>query len=508
MKNIKLNKSGLTLSQLRYIWEHPIHFSIDDEMMVGIKASRKTVEDIADSDETVYGVNTGFGLLANKKIERINLDKLQRNLVISHATGVGNPIDTNTTRLIMALKAVSLSQGFSGIHPNTINLLIEMINHEIYPIIPEKGSVGASGDLAPLAHMSLVMIGMGKAIYKGEVVEATYALEQAGLTQIKLGPKEGLALLNGTQVSTALALKGMFLTENCLIAAVLSGALSVDAAKGSLSPFDPRIHAARGQVGQIKLAKIYTDLLHDSEIVNSHEDCGRVQDPYSLRCQPQVMGAILDSVEYAASRLLIEANAATDNPLIFSAEGDVLSGGNFHAEPVGLVADFIAIGLADMANMSERRIAMLIDPHMSRLPAFLVPDSGVNSGFMIAHVTAAALASENKTLVHPATCDTIPTSANQEDHVSMATFAARKLTDIAENTAIIIGIEIMAACQSIDFHKDLKTSPALYKVYQQVRELVPFLDKDRLMTDDLHNLRNMVLKGELNKHLEGLCPSL
>lgn len=508
MKNIKLNSNGLSLSELRYIWENPIHFSIDDELMKGIKASRKTVADIADSNKTVYGVNTGFGLLASEKIAREDLDKLQRNLVISHATGVGKPIDEMTTRLIMTLKAVSLSQGFSGIHPKTINLLIDMINHEIYPIIPEKGSVGASGDLSPLAHMSLVMIGLGKAKYKGNEVEAIEALNDAGLSPIKLGPKEGLALLNGTQVSAGLALKGLFLTENCLNAAVLSGALSVDAAKGSLSPFDSRIHKARGQIGQIKLAEIYSELLKDSEIVNSHEDCDRVQDPYCLRCQPQVMGAILDSVEYTASRLLIEANAATDNPLIFSKEGDVLSGGNFHAEPVGLVADFIGIGLADMANMSERRIAMLIDPHMSRLPAFLVPDSGVNSGFMIAHVTAAALASENKTLVHPASCDTIPTSANQEDHVSMATFAARKLTDIAENTATIIGIEIMAACQSIDFHKDLKTSPRLYKVYQQVREKVPFLDKDRLMTDDLHNLRNMVLNGELNSHLANVCPSL
>ncbi len=508
MINIQLNKNGLTLSQLRTIWENPIVFSVDDEMMVGIKASRKTVTDIADSNKTVYGVNTGFGLLASEKIARDDLDKLQRNLVISHATGVGNPIDENTTRLIMTLKAVSLSQGFSGIHPNTLNLLIDMINHEIYPIIPEKGSVGASGDLAPLAHMSLVMIGLGKAMYKGLEVDAVEALADSGLKPIKLGPKEGLALLNGTQVSTALALKGMFLTENCLNAAVLAGALSVDAAKGSLSPFDHRIHQARGQLGQIKLAKVYLDLLKDSEIGMSHEDCDRVQDPYCLRCQPQVMGAILDSVDYTASRLLIEANAATDNPLIFAAEGDVLSGGNFHAEPVGLVADFIGIGLADMANMSERRIAMLIDPHMSRLPAFLVPDSGVNSGFMIVHVTAAALASENKTLVHPASCDTIPTSANQEDHVSMATFAARKLTDIAENTATIIGIEIMAACQSIDFHKDLKTSAKLYEVYQQVREQVPFLDKDRLMTDDLHNLRNMVLNGELNKHLTDICPSL
>ncbi len=507
MNKITLDKKGLTLKQLRSIWQEPLHFALHEEMMIGIKASRQTVADIANSDETVYGVNTGFGLLASEKIARNDLDTLQRNLVISHATGVGNPIDIDTTRLIMILKAVSLAQGYSGIHPRTIELLIEMINHEIYPVIPEKGSVGASGDLAPLAHMSLVMIGMGTAYYKGKIIDANSALSQAGLTPIKLGPKEGLALLNGTQVSTALALKGLFLTENCLTAAVLSGALSVDAAKGSLKPFDERIHHARGQLGQIKLAKIYADLLKDSEIVVSHEDCDRVQDPYCLRCQPQVMGAIWDSIEYTASKLLIEANAATDNPLIFAEQNEVLSGGNFHAEPVGLVADFIGIGLADMANMSERRIAMLIDPHMSRLPAFLVPDSGVNSGFMIAHVTAAALASENKTLVHPATCDTIPTSANQEDHVSMATFAARKLTDIAENTATVIGIEIMAACQSIDFHSDLNTSPRLYQVYQQVRKLVPFLDKDRLMTDDLHNLRNMVLKGEFNVHLPNLCPS-
>lgn len=508
MKKIKLTKQGLTLAELRHIWENPIQFSIDEELREGIKASRKTVTDIADSDQTVYGVNTGFGLLASKKIAREDLDTLQRNLVISHATGVGNAIDKDTTRLIMTLKAVSLAQGFSGIHPNTIDLLIAMINHEIYPHIPEKGSVGASGDLSPLAHMSLTMIGLGKAWYQGEEIDSITALEKAGLNPIKLGPKEGLALLNGTQVSTALALKGYFLTENCFNAAVIAGALSVDAAKGSLSPFDQRIHQARRQIGQIKLAKAYCGLLRESEILKSHEDCGRVQDPYCLRCQPQVMGAIWDSIDYTSGKLLIEANAATDNPLIFSKEGDVLSGGNFHAEPVGLVSDFIAIGLADMANMSERRIAMLIDPNMSRLPAFLVPDSGVNSGFMIAHVTAAALASENKTLVHPSTADTIPTSANQEDHVSMATFAARRLTDMSENTATIIGIEIMAACQSIDFHENLKTSPQLYGVYQQVREKVAFLEKDRLMTDDLHNLRNMVLKGELNPHLKGLCPSL
>ena len=507
MKKIKLTKQGLTLADLRHIWENPIQFSIDDELMEGIMASRKTVTDIADSDQTVYGVNTGFGLLASKKIARHDLDTLQRNLVISHATGVGNAIDKDTTRLIMTLKSVSLAQGFSGIHPNTINLLMDMINHEIYPVIPEKGSVGASGDLAPLAHMSLTMIGLGKAWYQGEVIDSSLALQKAGLNPIKLGPKEGLALLNGTQVSTGLALKGLFLTENSFNAAVLAGALSVDAAKGSLSPFDQRIHQARGQIGQMKLAKAYCGLLRDSEILKSHEDCGRVQDPYCLRCQPQVMGAIWDSIQYAASRLLIEANAATDNPLIFSKEGDVLSGGNFHAEPVGLVADFIAIGLADMGNMSERRIAMLIDPNMSRLPAFLVPDSGVNSGFMIAHVTAAALASENKTLVHPSSSDTIPTSANQEDHVSTATFAARRLTDMSENTATIVAIEIMAACQSIDFHENLKTSPQLYSVYQQVREKVAFLDKDRLMTDDLHCLRNMVLGGEFNRHLSGLCPS-
>ncbi|MEZ5471884.1 MAG: histidine ammonia-lyase [Marinicella sp.] len=503
-----ISSEGFTLKDLRDIWQQPVTIQVDDHMLQGVIRSRKTIEDVAASDETVYGVNTGFGLLANVKIAKEELDTLQRNLVISHATGVGKPIDTNTTRLIMALKAMSLSQGVSGIHPNTLKLLLNMVNHEIYPIIPEKGSVGASGDLAPLAHLTAAMIGLGDVIYQGEQVPAMQALNEAGLTPIKLGPKEGLALLNGTQVSTALALKGLFLVENCFNAAILAGALSIDAAKGSLAPFDERIHQARRQVGQIQVARAIRGLLKDSEIVVSHEDCDRVQDPYCLRCQPQVMGAVLDTINYVAEKLLIEANAATDNPLVFAEEGDVLSGGNFHAEPVALVADFLGIGITDMANMSERRMAMLIDPNLSRLPAFLVPDSGVNSGFMIAHVTAAALASENKTLAHPASVDTIPTSANQEDHVSMATFAGRKLTDLSENTAAIVGIEIMASCQSIDFHEGLKTSNALYSVYQKVREDVAFLDKDRLLAPDINHMQQLVLSGELNQFLPTLCPSL
>ncbi|WP_395377160.1 histidine ammonia-lyase [Marinicella sp. W31] len=503
-----ITSEGFNLSDLREIWNQPIELNIDDHMLQGVLKARAAIEEIAESDQTVYGVNTGFGLLANVKIDKSELDTLQRNLVISHATGVGNPIDIHTTRLLMSLKAVSLSQGYSGVHYNTLKLLLDMISHEIYPLIPEKGSVGASGDLAPLAHLSTAMIGLGFVFYKGQKTEAAEALKLAGLKPIKLGPKEGLALLNGTQVSTALALKGLFLAENCFNAAILAGALSIDAAKGSLAPFDERIHQARKQVGQITVARVLRHLLAGSEIVTSHEDCDRVQDPYCLRCQPQVMGAVLDCLHYVSEKLHIEANAATDNPLIFPDQGDVLSGGNFHAEPVGLAADFLSISLTDMANMSERRIAMLIDPNISRLPAFLVPDSGVNSGFMIAHVTAAALASENKTLAHPATIDTIPTSANQEDHVSMATFAARKLTDLCENSATIIGIEIMAACQSIDFHTDLRTSAKLFEVYQQVREDVPFLDKDRLMAPDIENMRQMVLSGSLNKHLSELCPSL
>ncbi len=507
-----ITNQGFSLADLRNIWTNAVQINVDDHMLQGVIRSRQIIEKVAASDATVYGVNTGFGLLANVKIPKSELDTLQRNLVISHATGIGKPIDTSTTRLIMALKAMSLSQGVSGIHPNTLKLLLDMINHEIYPIIPEKGSVGASGDLAPLAHLSAAMIGLSEVIYQGRQMSAMEALDQAGLKPIKLGPKEGLALLNGTQVSCGLALKGLFLAENCFNAAILAGALSIDAAKGSLAPFDERIHQARRQTGQIQVARTIRGLLKDSEIVHSHEDCDRVQDPYCLRCQPQVMGAVLDSINYVAEKLLIEANAATDNPLVFADQnnglGDVLSGGNFHAEPVALVADFLGIAVTDMVNMSERRMAMLIDPSLSRLPAFLVPDSGVNSGFMIAHVTAAALASENKTYAHPASVDTIPTSANQEDHVSMATFAARKLTDIAENSAAVIGIEMMGACQSIDFHEGLKTSAVLYSVYQQVRKDVPFLEKDRLLSPDINHMQQLVLSGQLNEFVGGLCPSL
>lgn len=504
----RLTQQGFELADLRQIWQQPAQMDVDDRLLQGVIQSRQTVEQVAAGDETVYGVNTGFGLLANVKIEKSELDTLQRNLVISHATGVGNPIDTDTTRLIMALKAMSLAQGVSGIHPNTLKLLLAMISHEIYPLIPEKGSVGASGDLAPLAHLSSAMIGLGQVSYQGEIKPVMEVFDSLGLSPIKLGPKEGLALLNGTQVSTALALKGLFLAENAFHGAILAGALSIDAAKGSLSPFDERIHRARRQKGQITVARSIRELLKNSEIVVSHEDCDRVQDPYCLRCQPQVMGAVLDTFDFVAEKLLIEANAATDNPLVFAEQGEVLSGGNFHAEPVGLAADYLSIAVTDMANMSERRLAMLIDPALSRLPAFLVPDSGVNSGFMIAHVTAASLASENKTYAHPATVDTIPTSANQEDHVSMATFAARKLGDIAINSATIVGIEMMAACQSIDFHDDLRTSDALYRVYQRVRRDVPFLDQDRLMAPDIEAMQQLVLSGELNHYLEALCPSL
>ncbi|WP_223787561.1 histidine ammonia-lyase [Marinicella meishanensis] len=506
--NFCITIQGFTLPDLRQIWQQPSQLSVDDHMLQGVIKSRHTIEQVAASDQTVYGVNTGFGLLANVQIAKEELDTLQRNLVISHAVGVGDPIDPDTTRLIMALKAMSLAQGVSGIHPNTLQLLIDMINHEIYPVIPEKGSVGASGDLAPLAHLTSTMIGLGQVTYQGQTMDAMAALQAAGLQPIKLGPKEGLALLNGTQVSTALALKGLFLAENCFNAALLAGALSIDAAKGSLAPFDERIHQARRQVGQVQVARTIRGLLKGSQIVVSHEDCDRVQDPYCLRCQPQVMGAVLDTIHYAADKLLIEANAATDNPLVFADEGEVLSGGNFHAEPVALVADFLGIGITDMANMSERRLAMLIDPTLSRLPAFLVPDSGVNSGFMIAHVTAAALASENKTLAHPASVDTIPTSANQEDHVSMATFAARKLTDLTENSAAVIGIEMMAACQSIDFHEDLKTSDALYAVYEKVRADVPFLSEDRLLSPDINHMQQLVISGLLNAYLPAVCPSL
>jgi histidine ammonia-lyase len=455
----------------------------------------------------VYGINTGFGMLAQTRIPDGRLAELQRNLLLSHCTGTGAPLADEVVRLILVLKIASLAQGNSGISMSTIDALAALLEHEVFPVVPAKGSVGASGDLAPLAHLSVVLLGIGQVRHRGRILSAPEGLAVAGLRPRDIGPKEGLALINGTQASTALALAGLFAAENIFASALVAGAMSTDALKGSDAPFDARIHALRPHPGQVAVASAIRDLLRGSAIRESHRHCERVQDPYSFRCQPQVMGAILDTLQHCGRVLLTEANAVTDNPLVFADDDVALSGGNFHAEPVAFAADFLAIAMTELANLSERRIAILLDPKMSGLPPFLVADSGVNSGLMIAQVTAAALASENKTLAHPASVDTIPTSANQEDHVSMATFAARRLGDIAENCAGVVAIELLSAAQGIDFLRPLRSSAALEAAHSAVRQRVAFLERDRYLADDIAALTQLVRSGDLCASLGALLPS-
>lgn len=446
--------------------------------------------------EALYGVNTGFGKLASTRIAPEKLAQLQLNLIRSHAAGTGGLLPAPVVRLVLALKANSLARGASAVRPEVVEALLALLAHDVLPAIPAKGSVGASGDLAPLAHLSLVLIGEGEAFHRDRVVDGTQALALANIAPLALGPKEGLALLNGTQVSTALALAGLFAAQDLLKTALVASALSLDAARGSDTPFDPRIHALRGQPGQIRAAGALRALIAGSEIRDSHrEGDARVQDPYSLRCQPQVAGACLDLLEAAAAALLREANAVTDNPLV-TAEGEVLSGGNFHAEPVAFAADMIALALAELGAISERRIALLTDPALnSGLPPFLVADSGINSGFMIAQVTAAALVAENRALATPRATDSLPTSANQEDHVSMATAAALRLAEMGTHLATILGIEIMAACQGLEFHRPLRSSAPLEAAHAALREAVAPWTEDRVMAPDIEAAKRLVERG-------------
>jgi histidine ammonia-lyase len=492
---ILLTPGYLTLAQLRRIASEPVPLALDPESYAAIDRGAKAVADIAAKGEPAYGINTGFGRLASTHIPLDQLELLQRNLVLSHAVGVGEPMTAPVVRLLIALKLSSLGRGHSGIRREVMEALISLFNADVLPIIPVKGSVGASGDLSPLAHMSAVLLGIGEVTARGERMSAAQGLKLAGLAPLTLQAKEGLALLNGTQASTALALYHLFAIEDLLRTGIVAGALSVDAAAGSIKPFDARIHALRGHRGQIEAAAAYRELLAGSGINLSHRDCGKVQDPYSLRCQPQVMGACIDQMRHAADILLVEANAVSDNPLVFPDTGEVLSGGNFHAEPVAFAADNLALAAAEIGALAERRIALLIDATLSGLPPFLVKDGGVNSGFMIAHVTAASLASENKTLAHPASVDSLPTSANQEDHVSMATFAARKLGDIAENTANILAIELLAAAQGIDLRAPHATSAALQRVLETVREVVPHYELDRYFAPDIAVIAQLVRNG-------------
>jgi histidine ammonia-lyase len=467
----------------------------------------RAVDRIVREGKAVYGINTGFGKLAQTHIPADQLELLQKNLVLSHSVGVGARLADEVVRLVMLLKVASLARGFSGVRPEVVDAMVALLNAGVYPCIPSKGSVGASGDLAPLAHMSAVLLGYGEVRIEGKVISAQEGLRRAKLAPLTLGPKEGLALLNGTQVSTALALHGLFAAENVFAAAVVAGALSVDAAMGSDTPFDPRIHELRGHRGQIDVAATYRRLLEGSGIRASHlTGDDKVQDPYSLRCQPQVMGACLDVMNAAALTLLTEANGVTDNPLVFPDTGESLSGGNFHAEPVAFAADQLALAIAEIGALSERRIALLIDASLSGLPPFLTSASGVNSGFMIAHVTAAALASENKSLAHPASVDSLPTSANQEDHVSMATFAARRLGDMADNTAGIVAIELLAAAQGIDFRRPMRSSAELEEAHAMIRAVAPHLDGDRYLALDIEAVTPLVREGRFVRFSPDLRP--
>jgi len=534
---LTLSPGQLTLDDLRAVHRGGVALQLPPEAYTAMQSSAAMVQAAAAGDAPVYGVNTGFGKLASTRIDAAALETLQLNLIRSHSVGVGEPLAPEVVRLMLATKAASLARGYSGVRAVVVDTLLAVYNAGLVPCVPSQGSVGASGDLAPLSHMTLALIGEGEFLVNGQRQAAAPVLQAAGIAPLRLAAKEGLALINGTQTSTALALHGVLAFEPVLEAALVIGALTVDAARGSDGPFDPRIHALRGQPGQIDVAQYYRALLQGSEIRASHQvGDDRVQDPYCLRCQPQVVGACLDQLRHAMLVLLREANAVTDNPLIFPAAdgheatiaaalgrpeqgtapsggsaahavasvGVMLSGGNFHAEPVALAADGVALAIAEVGAIAERRIAMLIDSSVSRLPPFLTADAGLNSGFMIAHVTAAALASENKSLAHPASVDSLPTSANQEDHVSMATFAARRLQPMIHNTAHILGIELLAAAQAIEFLRPLKSSPILEQVHAVLREACPAMHLDRYIAPDMAHATSLVRHGQLARILRGL----
>ena len=495
MTALQISPGQLPLAVLRAVWANPVPVALDREAKARVDAAADTIARVIGTGRIVYGVNTGFGLLARTRIDATRLVELQRALVLSHSAGTGAPLNDAVMRLTLLLKIASLARGHSGVRYELVDALLKLLNAGVMPIVPSQGSVGASGDLAPLAHIAGVLIGEGEARVGDMTLPAAEALARAGIVPLELQAKEGLALLNGTQVSTALSLAGLFACERTLAAALVAGALSVDACLGSDTPFDERIQQLRGHEGQRDTARMLRELLAGSAIRASHQDCPRVQDPYSLRCQPQVMGACLDQMRHAATVLHLEANAVSDNPLVFPDSGEVLSGGNFHAEPVALAADGLALAIAEIGALSERRTALLMDTNLSGLPPFLVREGGVNSGFMIAQVTAAALASENKALAVPRSVDSLPTSANQEDHVSMATNAALRLAPMAGNAAAIVAIELLAAAQGVELRAPLATSPRLQTALQRIRREAAFWDRDRAFAPDLARLRSLVEEG-------------
>ena len=496
---ITLTPGAATLAQLQDIWAQDRAVVLDTAFHVGIRAAQALVAKAAAGDVAVYGVNTGFGKLASVKIAAKDVAKLQRNLILSHCCGVGDALDTATTRLMMVLKLLSLGRGASGVAMSTVEILQDMLAQGVTPVIPGQGSVGASGDLAPLAHMAATMIGEGEAVFKGVRMPSGEALTQAGITPIVLGAKEGLALINGTQFSTACALVGLWGAWRNAATCVLTCALSTDAIMGSTAPLQDAIHTLRGHAGQIAVARAQRALMEGSQIRESHVDGDtRVQDPYCIRCQPQVTGAAMDLLHFAGRTLEIEANAVTDNPLVLVDDDLIVSGGNFHAEPVGFAADQIAVAISELGAIAQRRVALMVDPTLSfDLPPFLTPDPGLNSGLMIAEVTTAALMSENKHLANPCTTDSTPTSANQEDHVSMAAHAARRLLRMNANLNVILGVEAMCGVQGIEFRTPLQTSAPLKTAMTILRTQVPAIVEDRYMAPSLEAAAALVQSGAL-----------
>ncbi|MDF2810442.1 MAG: histidine ammonia-lyase [Microvirga sp.] len=502
-ETVTLTPGSVTLADWRRVYDGAVA-TLENACRPQVEAAARTIDTIVAKGDPVYGINTGFGKLAGVRIGQADLAALQRNIVLSHAAGVGEPLPAPVVRLVMALKLASLAQGASGVRWSTITHLATCLEAGLIPVIPGQGSVGASGDLAPLAHMTAALMGIGEFIVDGARVPAADALARIDLAPLALGPKEGLALLNGTQVSTALALAGLFEAERVFQAAIVTGALATDAAKGSDGPFDERIQNLRRHRGQIEVAAALRTLMQGSAIRASHLiNDARVQDPYCLRCQPQVMGAVLDLLRQAGETLGTEANGVSDNPLVFSDTNEVISGGNFHAEPVAFAADMIAMALCEIGSLAERRIAMLVDPALSGLPAFLTPKPGLHSGFMIPQVTAAALVSENKQRAYPASVDSIPTSANQEDHVSMATHGARRLLPMADNTVHVIGIEFLVAVQGCDFHAPTRSSERLERARALLRGAVPHLNEDRYMAPDIAQASAFVRSGALTAAVGG-----
>jgi histidine ammonia-lyase len=505
---LTLKPGAVTLAELRRIYCEELPVTLDRSARPSVEASATIIAKAARGDTPVYGVNTGFGKLASIRIPPQDTATLQRNLILSHCAGVGETIPRNITRLMMALKLLSLGRGASGVRWSLIELLEGMLAKDVTPIVPAQGSVGASGDLAPLAHMTAVIIGEGEAIHKGEKLKGADALKRAGLAPIALGPKEGLAFINGTQFSTAFALAGLFDAWTAAQSALVTSALSTDAIMGSTAPLQPEIHTLRGHAGQIEAAHVMRELLDGSVIRESHrEGDSRVQDPYCIRCQPQVTGAAMDVLRQAGRTLEIEANAATDNPLVLTSVGEIVSGGNFHAEPVGFAADMTALAISEIGAIAQRRVALMVDPVLSfDLPAFLTPNPGLNSGYMIAEVTSAALMSENKHLATPCVTDSTPTSANQEDHVSMAAHGARRLMSMNANLQRILGIELLCAAQGVEFRKPLVTSQPLQNVIKSLRAIVKALGEDRYMGDDLEKAASLIADGTIAKSAGVVLP--